>query len=172
MCKSESLGQNSETYMHTLRSTTAAYGQPPTPIPQQWQQQVIYPKLVLQIPCTPIPGTLYNQLSTLPCIFKPKFLPSKHKRPPLQLLSLYSQKDLSFDKRLVEFKDFCLYLLFSFPPDSGITLSFPTQILPLAVPNTVSARVASVFSHSRGPNFQICSYGIRAHLALRTTSLS
>lgn len=36
-------------------------------------------KLVLQIPCTPTLGTLYNQISFLPCIFKPNFLSFKHK---------------------------------------------------------------------------------------------
>lgn len=122
---------------HTLKSTTTT----PQPI---LQQQSIYPKLVFQIPCTPTLGTLHNQLSTLSYIFEPKFLPSKHKRPPLQPLSLtVKQKILSLDKRFTKFKDFVYTCCFPFfLSQSSITQSFPTQTAP-ALPNTVYAKVAS-----------------------------
>lgn len=122
------------------------------PTLQQWS---IYPKLVFQIPCTPTLGILHNQLSTLPCIFKPKFIPSKHKWASFTTTISYTRT-----------KDFCLWTKDYLNPKTLSTLSyfiflssclsqvllspFQSRLLS-ALPNTIYTRVASVFSHSKGP---------------------
>lgn len=110
--------------VHTFKFTTTA-------LQTTLQQRSIYPKLVFQIPCTPTLGILHNQLSTLPYIFKPKFIPSKHKWASFTTTISYTRT-----------KDFCLWTkdylnpktlstLSYFPfflSQSSITQSFPIQI--------------------------------------------
>lgn len=80
-------------------------------------------------PVRPTLGTLQNQLSTLPCIFKPKFLPSKHKRPPSQPQSLtVKQKTFVFGRDIKHFVYTCCFPFFL--SHSSIPQFFPIQSVP------------------------------------------
>lgn len=64
----------------------------------------------------PTLGTLQNQLFTLPCIFKPKFLPPKHKRPQTCLYChylLHSNKIFVFGQE-IKFKHLSILAVFLF----------------------------------------------------------